>query len=73
MKIKEIESYERDYLTPRQIAEVLGCDAYSINLKAKADIEDGKNRLQFPFVMMGNRVKIPRQAFLKFWKGETAD
>lgn len=70
MTIEEIKKCEKDFLTPSDISEVLGCCPYAINCKAKADIEDGKNRLKFPFVKFGSRIKIPRQAFLKFWLGE---
>ena len=73
MTIEEIKKSDKDILVPKDIAEVLGCAPYSINCQAKADFLDGKNRLGFPVVIMGNRIKIPRQGFLNFWCGKLKD
>ena len=54
----------KEMLTPADVAPVLGCNPYSINVMAKAD----PARLGFPVCVIGNRVKIPRRAFLR-WAG----
>ena len=60
MTLKEITESAADFLTPEQVAEVLGCKPYAINAQAKEDAR----RLGFPVCMMGTRVRIPRLGFL---------
>lgn len=65
MTLPEIKSYQKDYLIPSQIAPVLGCGAYYINLQVKEDKKTGENHFPFPTILIGSRVKIPRIPFLK--------
>lgn len=51
-------------LTPAEVAPVLGCDPYAINIQARED----PSRLGFPVVVLRSRVKIPRIPFLA-WLG----
>lgn len=60
MTMKEIRESDKDFLTPSEVREVLGCDTYSINVQAKEDA----SKLGFPVVILGTRVKIPRLGFL---------
>jgi hypothetical protein len=60
MTLSEIMASDKDFLFPADVAKVLRCDQYSINLQAKAD----PARLGFPVCMMGNVVRIPRLGFL---------
>ena len=53
-----------EMLTPADVAPVLGGHPDAINVMAKED----PARLGFPVCMVGNRVKIPRRAFLR-WVG----
>ena len=64
MTIQQIRASGKEMLSPADIAPVLGCNPYSINVMAKAD----PARLGFPVCVIGNRVKIPRRAFLR-WIG----
>lgn len=64
MTLADIEKIDKDFLIPADIAGVLGCDKYSINKQAQADA----SKLGFPVIVLGNRVKIPKQAFIKFCK-----
>ncbi len=66
MTIEQIEALDREMLIPSEIAEILGCNSYAINVAAKKEI----NPFPFPLIRLGNRVKIPRRAFLKAMKGE---
>lgn len=66
MTVAEIKELDRDFLVPREVAQVLGCDPYTINVYAKQCPE----RLGFPTLMIGNRVKIPREGFLRFMVGD---
>ena len=65
MTITEIEASDKTMLTPWDVAGVLGCNPYAINVQAKQD----PARLGFPVTMIGNRVKIPREAFLRWFRG----
>lgn len=59
MTIEEMRKSEKEMLTPGDVSEVLGSNPHTIRLMAR----DG--RLDFPTVIIGNRVKIPRRAFLE--------
>lgn len=60
MTLDEIRGTKKEMLTPADVADVLGCDPYRINVQAKQDAK----KLGFPVSMMGTRVRIPRLAFL---------
>lgn len=62
MTFKEIEQSDKDFLIPADIAPVLGCKAFSINVQAKDDI----TKLGFPAAKIGTRVLIPRLAFIRW-------
>lgn len=64
--LEELEKYPYDILVPADVAGILKCDQYSINVAAR----DNPERLGFPVTLLGNRVKIPKLAFIKFMKGE---
>jgi hypothetical protein len=72
MTIAEIEASKKEFLVPTEIAPLLGCDPYSINVQVKADKESGRNSFPFPTILLGTRVKIPRLAFLRAMKGESS-
>ena len=66
MTLDEIKNSSKVMLTPADVATVLGCDPQSIRINARVAPE----RLGFPVIMIGNRVKIPRAAFIRFITGE---
>lgn len=66
MTLDEIRNYQRDYLTPAQVAEVLGCDPQDVRVAAKVHPE----RLGFNVSIVGSRIKIPRLAFIRWMEGE---
>lgn len=65
MTLDELRASEKDFLTPSDVAEVLGCMPYSINLQCK----DDPSKLGFPVCVLGTRVKIPRAGFLRWMEG----
>lgn len=69
MTRQEIEVSDKDFLVPTDVAEVIGCKPYSINLQAKED----PARLGFPVCVLGTRVKIPRMAFLRWIEGRETE
>ena len=65
MTLDEIKALDREYLIPREVADVLGCDQYGINVAAREHPE----LLGFNVAVIGSRVKIPRRAFVKWMEG----
>jgi hypothetical protein len=70
MTLQQIMDSTKEMLTPKDVAEVLGCDPYTINVQVKQDIAAGVNSFGFPISKIGTRIKIPRRAFLRFVLGE---
>ena len=66
MTLQELEQLDKEILVPADIAPILGCTPYSINIAVK----DGKNPFPFPVIRMGTRVRIPKMPFLKAMRGE---
>ena len=62
--IDDIRNCDKDFLIPSDIAKVLGCDQYSINLQAQSD----PSKLGFPVCVMGSRVRIPRLGFIRWYE-----
>lgn len=65
MTLDEMKSCPREFLIPREVAPLLGCDPYAINVAAKQCPE----RLGFHVSVIGTRVKIPRLAFIRWMEG----
>lgn len=66
MTLDQIEAMTTEVLTPAQVASVLHLDQDTIRGQARECPE----WLGFPVICAGSRVKIPREAFLRFMKGE---
>lgn len=62
MTFEEIERSGKDFLTPEDVSQVLGCHPYSLNVQAKEDI----GKLGFPATKIGTRLRIPRLGFI-YW------
>lgn len=62
MTFSQIQSSDKDFLIPTDVAEVLKCMPYSINVQAKSD----PSKLGFPVIVSGTRVRIPRLAFIRW-------
>lgn len=62
MTLKDLETCPDEMLTAEQIAPILGADPHSIRLQAHKDAR----ALGFPAIVIGRRVKIPREGFLNF-------
>lgn len=66
-KLDTLAASGKVMLTPAEIAPVLGCNPYAINVQAKAN----PAALGFPVCVIGTRVRIPRTAFLAWLTGPT--
>ena len=63
--LEEIEACPKAMLVPTDVAGYLGCEAYSINRAAK----DAPGLLGFPITVMGSRVRIPKDGFVRWARG----
>ena len=64
--LAEIESVPGEVLLCKHVARVLQADPGTIHQQAV----DCPERLGFPVIVAGTRVKIPKMPFLKFMRGE---
>jgi hypothetical protein len=60
MTLEQMRDSRKDFLTPEDVSDVLGCMPYTINIQAKEDA----TLLGFPVCVTGSRVRIPRLAFI---------
>lgn len=63
--LEEIEALDKEMLVPADIAPILGCSPYTINVCT----ENGENPFPFPIIRMGRRVRIPKMPFVKAMRG----
>lgn len=68
MTLDEMETLEKEYLTPAEVGSVLGVTPYSITVQVREDKKKGINSFCFPTIMIGTRVKIPRRPFIEVMK-----
>lgn len=67
MTLDELEKLDKEMLTPKDIAPILGCAPYSINIATM----NGQNPFPFPVIRMRSRVRIPKMPFIKAMRGES--
>lgn len=65
MTLEEMKTSSKVFLIPAEVASVLQSDPHTIRCTAK----QRPDLLGFEFTFTGNRMKIPRIAFLR-WLGE---
>ena len=66
MRVAEIEALDTDILTCAQVASVIGADQKTLHDQAI----DFPEKLGFRVIVVGSRVKIPKEAFVKYMRGE---
>ena len=64
--LRDIEDIDREFLTCKQVAGVLGANPATIHAQAM----DRPEMLGFPVICAGTRVKIPKRPFLAFMTGK---
>lgn len=65
MTLEEMKTSTKVFLTPADVAMLLGSDPHTVRCSAR----EQPDLVGFAFTMVGNRMKIPRVAFLR-WLGE---
>jgi len=66
MTLRDIAELDKEVLTCKDIAPILGYGEYQIHQQAIEHPE----LLGFPVIVIRRRVKIPKRSFIKFMKGE---
>lgn len=59
--LQDLIDSNKEFFTPTDVAGVLGCNPYTINIITR----DCPERLGFPAFRIGTRVKIPKRSFLR--------
>ena len=67
--LRRIRQTERETLTPAEVAAVIGCRPYYINVTAMKH----PDRLPFPVFFVGTHCKIPKTQFLNYWENRNED
>lgn len=62
--LDDLKACTKTFLDPADIAPVMHCDQFNINLQAQAD----PSKLGFPVCVMGRRVRIPRVGFIRWYE-----
>jgi hypothetical protein len=62
MTLDDIERIPKPMLLATDVAPYLGCDDGLIRLQAQREPE----KLGFPVIVMGSRVKIPKEGFVHY-------
>lgn len=60
--LQDLISYPKDFFTPQQVGDVLGCDPQNLRIMARQRPE----LMRFEFQIVGNRVKFPKRPFLRY-------
>ena len=62
MTIDQVIISDKLFLTPADVCQILKCDPQAIRAQAHND----PSKLGFPIIVMNRRIRIPREAFLKY-------
>ena len=68
--LKDIESINRSMLSIMDICDYLECDPHVFRMTVRDDKKHHTDSLGFPVMILGNRIKIPKDAFVQAMKGK---
>ena len=60
--LQDLINCQKDFFTPQQVGDVLGCDPQNLRIMARQRPE----LMRFEFQIVGNRVKFPKRPFLRY-------
>jgi len=66
LTLEDLERIPTNMLTAAQVAPFIGSDPHTIRIAAHTR----PDLLGFPVVVMGSRVKIPKELFVKYFRGK---
>lgn len=65
MTLEDIEKMDKPFLTAVDVAPYIRCDPGTLRLAAHV----APHLLGFPVIIMGSRVKIPKDLFVQYCRG----
>lgn len=68
--LEEIESMSKNILSPEDVCSYIGGDAHFFRNTARKDKKNHTDSFGFPVMVIGCRVKIPKEPFVKYMRGE---
>ncbi len=68
MTLEELKNDPREFVNSKDIAKIVRMDPYALTLTAREEPE----KLGFPCMVVGKRVRFPRRAFIRFVEGGQA-
>lgn len=68
LTLAQLEALPGDFLRVRDVADYLASDPESIRLMTQTPA--GRAALGFPVIRTGSRVRVPKEAFIRFVRGE---
>jgi hypothetical protein len=66
--LEEVRAIDREFLTPAEVAAVIGCDPHGIRVWAR----ERPGALGFPVIVLPHRTKIPKRGFIAYMEGKRA-
>lgn len=66
MTLEELKNDPREFVNSADIAKIVRVDPYALTLTARENPE----KLGFPCMVVGKRVRFPRRAFIKWVEGD---
>lgn len=69
MTLDELKTLDKPILVPKDVAPFLCCDPYTITLQAR----EAPEKLGFPVSVIGKRTKIPKDAFIRWYEGNSKE
>ncbi|MVB11353.1 hypothetical protein CAFE_20670 [Caprobacter fermentans] len=67
--LDDIEQIQKNMLSIMDVREYLNADANTFRYQAREDKKNHTDSFGFPVIIIGNRIKIPKEPFLKFMRG----
>ena len=67
----DIENLPKSMLSPEDVCSYTGGDPHILRNTVREDKKNHTNSFCFPVMIIGNRVKIPKEAFIKTMRGDT--
>ncbi len=68
--LEEIEKIPKNILSPEDVCSYTGGDPHVLRMTARRDKKSHMDSLGFPVMLIGNRVKVPKEAFIRAMRGE---
>lgn len=69
--IEDIEKIPKTMLSVMDVREFLCVDAFVFRQQVRKDKKNHTDSFGFPVILVGERIKIPKEPFVKFMHGQS--